>query len=49
MRIHEIKAAVNRVKEEVDEEAKIIFGSNSEPDMKGKVKISIIATGVENV
>ena len=43
----EIDEAANRIKEEVDEEANIIFGSSFDENLAGKIRVSIVATGIE--
>jgi cell division protein FtsZ len=42
----EIQLAAERIRKEVDEETNIIFGSSVEDSLDGKVRISIIATGL---
>ncbi len=44
--LFEIDEAASRIKEEVDEEANIIFGSSFDDDLKGKIRVSIVATGI---
>ena len=46
--LFEIDEAANRIKEEVDEEANIIFGSSFDENLAGKIRVSIVATGIEN-
>jgi cell division protein FtsZ len=43
----EVDDAVNRIKEEVDEDANIIFGSSFDASLEGKIRVSIVATGIE--
>jgi len=38
---------VNTIKKEVDPNANIIFGSAFNEDMKGKIRISVVATGID--
>ena len=45
--LFEIDEAANRIKEEVDEEANIIFGSSFDENLAGKIRVSIVATGIE--
>ena len=48
--LFEIDEAASRIKEEVDEEANIIFGSSFDESLGGKIRVSIVATGIgENV
>ena len=46
--LFEIDEAANRIKEEVDEEANIIFGSSFDENLAGKIRVSIVATGIES-
>lgn len=46
--IMEINDAVNRIKDEVDEEANIIFGSSFDDTLEGKIRVSIVATGIND-
>jgi cell division protein FtsZ len=47
MTLYEVDEAANRIREEVDPEANIIFGSTFDPALEGQVRISVIATGIE--
>ena len=44
--LFEIDEAASRIKEEVDEEANIIFGSSFDETLGGKIRVSIVATGI---
>ncbi len=44
--LFEIDEAASRIKEEVDEEANIIFGSSFDESLAGKIRVSIVATGI---
>ncbi|MDY4840858.1 MAG: cell division protein FtsZ [Alphaproteobacteria bacterium] len=44
--LFEIDEAASRIKEEVDEEANIIFGSSYDEALVGKIRVSIVATGI---
>lgn len=44
--LFEIDEAASRIKEEVDEEANIIFGSSFDEALGGKIRVSIVATGI---
>ena len=44
----EVDDAVNRIKEEVDEDANIIFGSSFDASLDGKIRVSIVATGIDD-
>ncbi len=48
MTLFEIDEAANRIREEVDNEANIIFGSTFDQSMEGVMRVSIVATGIEN-
>ena len=48
MTLYEVDQAANRIREEVDEEANIIFGSAIDEDLNGKVRVSVVATGIES-
>jgi cell division protein FtsZ len=47
MTLYEVDEAANRIREEVDPEANIIFGSTFDPTLEGRIRISVIATGIE--
>lgn len=44
--LFEIDEAASRIKEEVDEDANIIFGSSFDESLGGKIRVSIVATGI---
>ena len=44
--LFEIDEAASRIKEEVDEDANIIFGSSYDETLAGKIRVSIVATGI---
>ena len=48
MTLFEVDAAANRIREEVDDEANIIFGSAIDENLAGKVRVSVVATGIES-
>ncbi|MBL6665047.1 MAG: cell division protein FtsZ [Rickettsiales bacterium] len=48
MTLFEADMAVNAIKKEVDSNANIIFGSAFNEDMKGKIRISVVATGIDS-
>ena len=48
MTLFEVDQAANRIREEVDEEANIIFGSAIDETLNGKVRVSVVATGIES-
>ncbi|HEU0070531.1 MAG TPA: cell division protein FtsZ [Alphaproteobacteria bacterium] len=47
MTLYEVDEAANRIREEVDPEANIIFGSTFDEAMEGRMRISVIATGID--
>ncbi len=47
MTLFEADIAVNTIKKEVDANANIIFGSAFNENMKGKIRISVVATGID--
>jgi cell division protein FtsZ len=46
--LFEVDEAANRIRDEVDPEANIIVGSAFDPLVEGKVRISVVATGIES-
>jgi cell division protein FtsZ len=47
MTLFEVDEAANRIREEVDPEANIIFGSTFDDKLEGKIRISVVATGID--
>jgi cell division protein FtsZ len=47
MTLFEVDEAANRIREEVDPEANIIFGSTFDERLEGKMRISVVATGID--
>jgi len=45
--LYEVDEAANRIREEVDPEANIIFGAILDETMEGRVRVSVVATGIE--
>jgi cell division protein FtsZ len=45
--LFEVEAAANRVRGEVDPDANIIFGSSLLDNMEGRIRVSVIATGID--
>lgn len=45
--LFEVDEAVNRVRAEVDADANILFGSALAEDMEGRVRVSVVATGID--
>ena len=46
--LHDIDLAINRVREESDENANIIWGVQKDESFNGKFKISVVSTGIDN-
>ena len=49
MTLFEVDQAANRIREEVDENANIIFGTATDDSLEGQIRVSIVATGIENL
>jgi cell division protein FtsZ len=50
MTLFEVDEAANRIREEIENEhANIIFGSTYNGDLDGKIRVSVVATGIETV
>jgi cell division protein FtsZ len=47
MTLYEVDEAANRIREEVDSDANIIFGATLDTSLDGRVRISMVATGIE--
>jgi len=48
MKLLEVDEAANHIRELVDEDANIIWGSAFNPDLDGKIRVSVVATGIEH-
>ncbi len=48
MTLFEVDEAANRIRSEVDPDANIIVGSTFNDGMEGKMRVSIVATGIED-
>ena len=46
--LFEVDEAANRIRSEVDPEANILVGSSLDPNLDGKMRVSVVATGMEN-
>ena len=46
--LYEVDEAANRVRDEVDPAASIIFGSTFDPALEGKIRVSVFATGIDS-
>jgi cell division protein FtsZ len=47
MTLYEVDEAANRIREEVDSDANIIFGSTFDDRMSGTIRVSVVATGID--
>jgi len=47
MRLMEVDEAANHIRELVDPEANIIWGSAFNPELEGRIRVSVVATGIE--
>ncbi len=47
MTLFEVDQAANRIREEVAEDANIIFGSAVDDNLAGRVRVSVVATGID--
>ncbi len=45
--LFEVDEAANRIREEVDPDANIIFGAIFDESMEGRMRVSVVATGIE--
>ena len=48
MTLFEVDEAANRIRDEVDPNANIIFGSTFDESLEGRMRISVIATGIDS-
>lgn len=47
MKLLEVDEAANHIRELVDPDANIIWGSAFNPDLQGRIRVSVVATGIE--
>ncbi len=47
--LFELDEAANKIREKVDQEANIIVGSTLDTNMEGKMRVSVVATGIDAV
>ncbi|MBK18545.1 MAG: cell division protein FtsZ [Rhodospirillaceae bacterium] len=47
MTLFEVDEAANRIGEEVDADANIIFGSALDDSLEGRIRVSVVATGID--
>jgi len=48
MKLLEVDEAANHIRELVDENANIIWGSAFNPNLEGKIRVSVVATGIDD-
>ena len=48
MTLYEVDEAANRIRDEVDPDANIIFGSTFDESLEGRVRVSVVATGIDS-
>ena len=46
MALFEVDEAASKIRNEVDENANIIFGSSIDNNLEGIIKVSVVATGI---
>ena len=46
--LFEVDEAANRIRQEVDEEANVIFGSAVDETLTGRIRVSVVATGIDS-
>jgi cell division protein FtsZ len=49
LRLFEVEEAATRIREEVDEDANIIVGATFDESLEGIVRVSVVATGIDNL
>lgn len=49
MTLFEVDEAANRIREEVDPEANVIFGAIVDEALEGVIRVSVVATGIDRV
>jgi len=47
MTLFEVDETANRIRDEVDPEANIIFGSTFDQTLEGRIRVSVVATGID--
>jgi len=48
MTLFEVDEAATRIREEVDDDANIILGATFDEDLEGTIRVSVVATGIDN-
>ena len=46
--LFEVDQAVSTVREQVDDEANVLFGSATDESLNGKIRVSVVATGIDS-
>ncbi|MAW85846.1 MAG: cell division protein FtsZ [Phyllobacteriaceae bacterium] len=46
--LYEVDEAATRIREEVDQDANIILGATFDEELEGVIRVSVVATGIEN-
>ena len=47
--LYEVDEAATRIREEVDQEANIIVGATFDESLEGIIRVSVVATGIDNI
>ncbi|MFL2802404.1 MAG: cell division protein FtsZ [Paracoccaceae bacterium] len=47
MTLFELDEAANRIRDEIDGDAKILVGTTLDPNLEGIIRVSVVATGIE--
>ncbi len=47
MTLFEVEEAASRIRKEVEEDANIIFGTSIDETMNGRIRVSVVATGID--
>jgi cell division protein FtsZ len=45
--LFEVDQAVSTVREQVDDDANVLFGSATDPALEGRIRVSVVATGID--
>ena len=49
MKIYEVDEAANRIRQEVEADANVIFGATQDESLDGIIRVSVVATGLDHV
>ncbi len=47
LKLYEVEEAANRIRSEVDPDAQIIFGTTTDPSLGNLLRVSVVATGID--